>query len=208
MRKKLKAAYTLIEMLYTGAQRVICATSYNKPPPSLIKDTLAKLSMTLAQIEEVKRFAAKAGALSALTRAKAWIADLDPIDIAKGYPGEQQDMSAFDNEALKTLTKEMRALASQLAEEVDLSIHQSSYDADNKRVDAAVKEVQNLIPPIRKHTYAPDVEPSNLISEEAVFQALTRIDWDTIDFQPLGGEEEVEPTQEDPSTSPQPGDES
>ena len=102
----------------------------------------------------------------------------------------------------------MRPLVSKLAEEVDLSLHRSSYDADIKRVDAAVKEVQNLIPPIRKHTYAHDVEPSNLISDEAVFQALTGIDWATIDFQPLGGEEEVEPMPEDPSTSRQPGDES
>ena len=68
-------------------------------------------------------------------------------------------------------------------------------------------EAQNLIPPIRKHTYAPDVEPSNLISEEPVFQALTQIDWTTIDFQPLGGEEEVESAPEDPSTSHCPGNE-
>ena len=54
----------------------------------LIKETLAKLSMTPAQIEEMKRSAARAGALLALTRAKAWIADLDPIDIAKGFLGE------------------------------------------------------------------------------------------------------------------------
>ena len=46
MQMKLKAVYTLIEQLYTGAQRVICAVSYNKPAPTLIKDTLAKLSMT------------------------------------------------------------------------------------------------------------------------------------------------------------------
>ena len=85
---KLKAAYTLIEQLYTGAQRVICAASYNNPGPTLIKDTVARLSMTPAQIEEMKRSAARAGALSALTRAKAWIADLDPVDIAKGYPDE------------------------------------------------------------------------------------------------------------------------
>ena len=81
MRKKLKAAYTLIEQLYTGAQRVICTASYNKPLPTLIKDTLDKLSMTPAQLEEMKRSAARVGALSALTRAKAWIADLDPEDI-------------------------------------------------------------------------------------------------------------------------------
>jgi len=71
-----------------------------------------------------------------------------------------------------------------------------------------MKEVQNLIPPIRKHTYAPDVEPFELISEEAVFQALTRIDWTTVDFEPLDGEEEAEPARDDPSTSRQPGAES
>ena len=89
-----------------------------------------------------------------------------------------------------------------------MSVYRSSYDADNKWVDAAVKEAHNLIPRIRKHSYAPDVEPSNLIRNEAVFQALTRIDWTTLDFQPLGEEEEVEPTRDDPSTSCQPGDES
>ena len=41
VQKKLKAAYTLIEQLYTGAQRIICTTSHNKPPPTLIKHTLA-----------------------------------------------------------------------------------------------------------------------------------------------------------------------
>ena len=98
--------------------------------------------MTPAQIKEVKRSAARAGALLALTRAKAWIADMDPVDIAKGYSGEQADGSAFDNEALKALTKEMRPLASQLAEEVNLSVQRSFYDANNQRVDTAVKEVQ------------------------------------------------------------------
>ena len=102
----------------------------------------------------------------------------------------------------------MRPVESQLAEEVNLTTHRSFYDANNHRVVAVVKEVQNLIPPIHKHTYAPDVEPSNLISGEVVFQALTRINWTTVDFQPLGGEVEVEPTPEDPLTSRQPGDES
>ena len=87
---KLKAAYTLIEQLYTCAQRVISAVSYNKPAPTLIKDTLVRLSMTSAQIEEVKRSAAKAGTLLALTQAKAWISDLDPVDIAKDFRMNKQ----------------------------------------------------------------------------------------------------------------------
>ena len=89
MQMKLKAAYMLIEQLYISAQRVISTSSYDNSAPTLIKDTLARLSMTPSQIEEVKRSAARAGALLALTRAKAWIADLDPVDIAKGYPDEQ-----------------------------------------------------------------------------------------------------------------------
>ena len=143
MRKKLKAAYTLIEQLYTSVQRVICATSYDNAAPTLIKDMLAMLSMTPAQIEEVKRSAARAGALLALTRAKAWIADLDPVDIAKGFPSEQENGAVFDNEALKCVTREMCPLASQLAEEANLMVHRSFYDANNKRVEAVIPEVQN-----------------------------------------------------------------
>ena len=94
--------------------------------------------MAPAQLEEVKRSAARAGALSALTLAKAWITDLDPKDIGNGYPSQKEDGSEFDNDALKALTKEMCLLASKLAEETDLSFHRSIYDADNRRIDASV----------------------------------------------------------------------
>ena len=102
----------------------------------------------------------------------------------------------------------MRSLACQLAEEADLSYYQASYNVNNKRVAAPTPEAQNLIPPIRKHTYAPDIEPSTLISDEAVFQALTGIAWATVYLQPLGREEGVEPVQADPQPSSQAGDES
>ena len=156
----------------------------------------------------MKRSAARAGALSALTRAKAWITDLDPEDIGNGYPSQKEDGSDFDEDALKSLTKEMFPLASRLAGETDLSYHLSIYDADNRRIVASVYEAQNLILPTRKHTYAPDVEPSDLISDEAVFRALCGIDWATIDFQPVDGEAEVEPAQGDPQTSHQAEEES
>ena len=57
VQKKLKAAYTLIEQLYTGAQRIICTASHNKPALALIKDTLDRLSMLPARVEELKRSA-------------------------------------------------------------------------------------------------------------------------------------------------------
>ena len=99
-------------------------------------------------------------------------------------------------------------MACQLVVEADLSYYQASYDDKNRRVPPPIPEAQNLIPPIRKHTYAPDIEPSTLISDEAVFQALTGIDWATIDFQPLGREEGVEPVRDDSQLSGQAGDQS
>ena len=99
-------------------------------------------------------------------------------------------------------------MACQLVEEADLSYYQASYDDKYRWVAAPIPEAQNLIPPIRKHTYAPGIDPSPLISEETVFQALTGIDWTTIDFQPLGREEEDAPTQDDPQSSSRPDDES
>ena len=71
MRMKLKAAYTLMEQLYSRSQRAICTAAYNKPAPSLIKETLEKLAMLPAQITDLKKAAARAGALTALIRAKA-----------------------------------------------------------------------------------------------------------------------------------------
>ena len=53
-----------------------------------------------------------------------------------------------------------------------------------------------------------DVEPSDLISDEVVFRALCGIDWATIDFQPVDGEAEVEPAQDDPQSSHQAEEES
>ena len=157
-----------------------------------------------ARIEELKRSAARAGALTALTRAKAWISDLDPADLGNGYPSIKEDGSDFDNDDLRALTREMRPLASKLAEETDLSHYQAIYDASNKKVNPPTCNAPDLILPIRKHTYAPDVDPSSLISDEAVFRALTGIDWSTTDFQQLGREEEDEPAQDDPQPSSQP----
>ena len=77
MRMKLKAAYTLAEQLYSGSQRAISTAAYNKPAPTLIKETLEKLGMLPAHIGVLRRATARAGALTALIRAKAWIPDLE-----------------------------------------------------------------------------------------------------------------------------------
>src|SRR3954468_11810645 len=197
---KLKAVYTLVEQLYTDAQRIITTASHNNPAPTLIQDTLKRLSMLPARIEELKRSAARTGAINALIRAKAWVPDFDPVEAAQGYPSLKEDGSEFDEEELRKINRAVRPLACQLVEEAELSHYQAQYDEQNKRVAAPIPEAENLIPPIRKHTYAPDIEPSLLISDEAVFQALTGIDWATVDFQPPG-REEAEPARDDPQPS-------
>ena len=99
--------------------------------------------MLPARFEELKRSAARAGALTALTRAKAWVPDLDPVDVAKGYPSLKEDGSEFGNDDLRAINREVRPLAFQLDEEADLSHYQASYDVHNKRVAAPPQEVQN-----------------------------------------------------------------
>ena len=81
VRKKLKAT-SLVEQLYTGAQRIICTASHNKPAPTLIQDTLMKLLVLPARVEELKKSAARTGAINALIQAKAWVPDFDPIEAA------------------------------------------------------------------------------------------------------------------------------
>ena len=71
-----------------------------------------------------------------------------------------------------------------------------------------IHDVEDLVPPIHKHTYAPDVDPSSLIHEEAVFQDLTGIDWSMVDFQHLGRDEEDVTAQDDPQSSSRPDEES
>ena len=147
VRRKLKAAYTLIEQLYTGAQRIISTASHNNSAPTLIQDTLKRLSMLPARVEEMKKSAARTGAINALIRAKAWVPDFDPVEVAQGYPSLKEDGSEFSEEDLRAINREVRPLACRLVEEADLSHYQAQYDNQNKRVAAPIPEAENLTPP-------------------------------------------------------------
>ena len=53
-------------------------------------------------------------------------------------------------------------------------------------------KVKDLIPPIRKHTFAPEVDPSKLIDDEAELPALNCIDWSSPTFQEVEQDKEAE----------------
>lgn len=118
--------------------------------------------------------------------------------MATGCPSLKEDGSSFDKTDFAKCVKEMRPLACKLAEETDLSKYQAAYTMDNEKVKAPAYEVVDLIPPTCKHTFSPDVDPSPLIDDEAIFKALTGIDWTSPDLQ-MG--EEEEPEQDDPESS-------
>ena len=77
MLMKLKVVYTLVEQLYTRTQRTLAAISPAGQVPTLLIDVLKKLSMLPVRLEEIKRSAARAGAVTALSRSKAWVPELD-----------------------------------------------------------------------------------------------------------------------------------
>ena len=78
--------------------------------------------------------------------------------------------------------KEIRPVATLIADEADLTRYQPGYDAKNRRIRTPHYKVTSLIPPIRKHTFAPEVDPAGLIDDEAEFEALNGIDWSSSTF--------------------------
>ena len=112
---RLKAVYTLVEQLYTGTQRTIAAAMHKKSPPTLSKVTLERLSVLPQRIDDLKRASAGAGALTALSRAKAWQADLDTEDLANGCPSVKEDGSAFSADDFAEIARAMCPLTSKLA---------------------------------------------------------------------------------------------
>ena len=118
---KLKAVYTLVEQLYTGSQRALAMVALSNEVPTLLVEVLKKLPVLPQRFNELRRSAGRAGAVNSLSRAKAWLPELDPADIATGYPSLKEDGTPFEEADFTKCMKEMRPLASKLAEETDLS---------------------------------------------------------------------------------------
>lgn len=119
-RVKLKAVYTFLEQLYAGSLFTIMSVMGHKEPPRFIRDVLKQLSTMPGQIEELKKSAARAGAMISLSRVKAYVPDMDPSEMTGGFPEFNTDGSEFSSADYARCLKETRVLASQLVEELDL----------------------------------------------------------------------------------------
>ena len=189
----------MVEQLYTGAQRALATISPSNEAPTLLVDVLRKLFVLPKRFNEMKRSSARAGAMTALSRAKAWLLELDSADISIGYPSFKEDDTPFVQKDFAACVKDIRPLASLIANETYLTKYQPTYDVGNQKMPTSSYKVKDLISPIRKHTFAPEVDPSKLIDDEAEFQALSGIDWLSPTFQDV--EQDKEAKRDDPEAA-------
>ena len=196
MLTKLKAVYTLVEQLYTGSQRALAVVALSNEVPTHLAEVLRRLAVLPQRVQELRRASARAGAIAALSRAKAFLPELDPADIALGYPSLKEDGTPFDQRDFADCVKIVRPVATLLGNDTDLTKYKPGSDAENQRIPTPRYEAISLVPPTRKHTFAPEIDPAGLIDEEAQFEALSGIDWKSSTFQVLGtagGAERDEP---------------
>ena len=185
-----------MEQLYTGSQHALAAVALSNEVPTLLSDVLKRLAVLPQRFNELRRSSARSGAVPALSRAKAWLPELDPADLAIGYPSLKEDGTPCGQEDFTTCVKEIRPVATLIANDTDLTKYHPGYDAKNQRIPTPHYEVTSVIPPIRKHTFAPEVDPAGLIDDEAEFEALSGIDWSSSTFQDRetdGGAERDDP---------------
>ena len=151
---KLKVVYTLVDQLYTGAQRALATISPAKQGPNHLSDVLKKLSILPARFQEVKRSCVRAGARTALSHSKAWVPDLDPADVARGYPTVKEDGSLFEQVDFVACVREVRPQATILGDETNIDKYQPGFDLENKKMATPSYNVTDLIPPVCQHTFA------------------------------------------------------
>ena len=154
---KLKAVYTLVEQLYSGSQHALAVVALSNTPPCLLQDVLKHLAVLPQRIKDLRQASTRAGAMAALSRAKAWVPELDLADLTLGYPSLKKDGSVFDDQDFTACVKVVRPLATLIGNDTDLTKYSPGYDNENQRIPNIPYDQISLIPPTRKHTFAPEV---------------------------------------------------
>ena len=109
--------------------------------------------------------------------------DLDPADVARGYPTVKEDGSPFDQDDFIACVREVQPQATSLGEDTNVDKYQPGFDSENKKTAPPSYKVSDLIPPVREDTFAPKVDPVGLIDDEAEFVAMNGFDWSKSNFQ-------------------------
>ena len=115
--------------------------------------------------------------------------DLDPTDVAKGYPTVKEEGTLFEQDDFIACVRGVRPQATILGDETNIDKYQPGFDAENKKMATPSYNVMDLIPPVRENTFASEVYLAGLINEEAEFVAVNGFDWSKPNFQPTEGGE-------------------
>ena len=113
-----------------------------------------------------------------LSQALAYGEELDPAELAKGFPEFKDDGSEFSQEDYTACVKADQVLSTQLISEMKLKNYQAAYDANHSRIPPPSFTSMNLAPQRRKHIFAPEVDLSSIFDDEAIFQALSHYNYD------------------------------
>lgn len=143
---------------------------------------LNELSTVPQRIHELTKSAAHAGTRMVLARVKAFFLDVDHTEMVGGFPQYNIDGTEFSSEDFARCVKETRVAATEMVEELNLTNYQPTYGEDNKCISPPEFTPLALTPPRRKPTFAPDIDSSTLITEDAIFQKLSTIQWKPRNF--------------------------
>ena len=100
-----------------------------------------------------------------------------------------EDEDLFDQDDFVACVRGVRPRATILGDETNIDKYQSGFDVDNKKMATLSYKVTDLIPPVRQHNFAPEIDLASLIDDEAEFVALHGFDWSKPSFQPVEGDE-------------------
>ena len=93
-----------------------------------MKGVIELLSTLPKQIGELKRSAARQGAMAALGRCLSFALELSAAEMMDGFPSKKVYGSDFTEIDYAKYMKDSQVLASSLANELDLSIYQAAYN--------------------------------------------------------------------------------
>ncbi|KAI5015209.1 hypothetical protein ZWY2020_056599 [Hordeum vulgare] len=156
---------------------VIITVMGAKEPITSIKKMLGCLSTLPPQIGELTWSAARKGVLTTLSRCLAYAPEINPEEVAAGFPQLKDDGSEFVEEDYQRVVKDSRLAATQLAASLDLSKYQAAYDSKNKKVNPPTFVTTNLTPRRPKNPFDLDADLSSILTDEDDIAALAKCNW-------------------------------
>ncbi|KAI5003813.1 hypothetical protein ZWY2020_030973 [Hordeum vulgare] len=104
----------------------------------------------------------------------AYAPEINPEEVAAGFPQLKDDGSEFVEEDYQRVVKDSRLAATQLSTSLDLPKYQATYDSKNKKVNPPTFVTTSLTPRRPKNPVDLDADLSSILTDEDDFAALAK----------------------------------